>query len=42
VVRRGQDIGEDALRLGAHVYVDTDEQHAAKALMLTIESGAEN
>ncbi len=29
---RGQDIAEDALRLGAHVYVDTKEQDAAKAL----------
>src|SRR3712207_4425566 len=31
-VGRGQDIAEDALRLGAHAYIDTNQQDAAKAL----------
>jgi len=32
-IGRGQDIAQDAVRLGAHVYVDTNEQDAAKALI---------
>lgn len=31
-VGRGQDIVEDALKLGAHAYIDTNQQDAAKAL----------
>jgi alcohol dehydrogenase len=31
-VGRGQDIAEDALELGAHVYIDTNQQDAAKTL----------
>ncbi|THK35313.1 alcohol dehydrogenase [Ensifer sp. MPMI2T] len=31
-VGRGQDIAEDALKLGAHVYVDTSQDDAAKKL----------
>ncbi|HEX5326493.1 MAG TPA: zinc-binding dehydrogenase [Acetobacteraceae bacterium] len=32
-IGRGQDIADDALRLGAHVYIDTNRQDAAKALI---------
>ncbi len=31
-IGRGQDIAEDALRLGAHIYIDTNRQDAAEAL----------
>jgi len=47
-VGRGQDIAEDALRLGAHVYIDTDREDAtgklrtmggARAIIATIGQG---